>query len=104
RETLDLFRSGQSLEEIAVARQLGLRTVEDHLVAAVESGAQVDVDRLVAPEKRRAIEAAIGRLGASPLRPIMDDLGEGYTYGEIKLVRAALGAATRAPAGEAHSA
>jgi ATP-dependent DNA helicase RecQ len=88
--TLDLFRSGQSPAEIAGTRQLALTTVEEHLAAAVEAGAQIDFDRLVAPGKRRAIEAAISQVGAAFLRPIMDHLGDGYTYGEIKLVRAAL--------------
>jgi ATP-dependent DNA helicase RecQ len=97
--TLDLFRSGQSPAEIATTRQLNLSTVEEHLASAVEAGAQIDFDRLVAPEKQRAIEAAISNVGAAFLRPIMDHLGDGYTYGEIKLVRAALHANTRQPGG-----
>jgi ATP-dependent DNA helicase RecQ len=91
-ETLDLVRAGHGLEEIATRRGLALRTVEDHLAEAVEAGAEVDLDRLVAPEKRSAIEAAIAQIGPAFLKPIMDHLGDGFTYGEIKLVRASLNA------------
>ncbi|MEA2640192.1 MAG: ATP-dependent helicase RecQ, partial [Chloroflexota bacterium] len=89
--TLALFNEGRSLAEVAAARQLALRTVEDHLAEALEAGGHVDLDRLVDSERRAAIERAIGELGeASLLRTIMDRLGDGYTFGEIKLVRAAL--------------
>ena len=57
-----------------------------------------DVDDVVgsyaaadAAQTRRAIEAAITALSSSPLlKPIMERLGDGYTYGEIRLVRATL--------------
>jgi ATP-dependent DNA helicase RecQ len=63
----------------------------DHLAQALEVGEAVDVGRLVAPEKRHAIEAAMAALGPSPLlKPIMERLGAGYTYDEIRLVRAAV--------------
>jgi ATP-dependent DNA helicase RecQ len=95
RMTLDLFRAGQSLPAIAAARNLTLSTVERHLAEAIEAGEEVDFDRLVAPIKRRSIEAAMQEVGMDYLSPVMERLGDGYTYGELHQVRAMLRAAER---------
>jgi ATP-dependent DNA helicase RecQ len=90
--TLRSFRAGRTLSEIAAARNLSLSTVEGHLEEAIGAGQEIEIDRLVNEDKRRAIEAALQDLGPSPLKPVMERLGHGYTYGELRLVRAALGA------------
>jgi ATP-dependent DNA helicase RecQ len=87
QETLGLFREGQSIPAIAKVRQLTRSTIEDHLARAVEEGEVLDVDRLVSAEKRRAIEAAIAAVGPDRLTVVMENLGEGYSYGELRLVR-----------------
>jgi ATP-dependent DNA helicase RecQ len=87
QETLGLFREGQSIPAIAKVRQLTRSTIEDHLARAVEEGEVLDVDRLVSAEKRRAIEAAISAFGPDRLTVVMENLGEGYSYGELRLVR-----------------
>jgi ATP-dependent DNA helicase RecQ len=97
RITLDLFRSGLAPAAVAASRELTLRTVEDHLAQAVEAGETLDLDRLVSEAKRREIEAAIARIGGDRLKPILEELGEGYSYGEIRLVRAARRAAGSPP-------
>lgn len=88
--TLDLFTRGMSPSEIADHRSLALSTIEGHLAEAIEAGEQVDIRRLIDERKRRAIEAAIGELGPAPLGPLLEHLGAGYSYGEIRFVRAAL--------------
>jgi ATP-dependent DNA helicase RecQ len=88
--TLELFSKGQSVAAIASGRELAHSTIEDHLVIAIEAGERVDIGRLVSTEKRRAIEAAIAELGPSRLKPLMEHLGDGFTYAELKIVRAAL--------------
>lgn len=90
RRTLELFREGLSLAEISRKRSLSDMTVEEHLATAIEEGEEVDLNRLVSPRKQDAIRAAMAGLGPSPLlRPIMERLDGDYTYGEIRLVRAA---------------
>ena len=86
--TLALFNEGRSVDEIATLRQLVPRTIEQHLLQAVEAGESIAVDRLVDGAKRRAIEAAIAEVGGDFLKPIMDRLGDGYSYGELAIVRA----------------
>ncbi|MBI2863354.1 MAG: helix-turn-helix domain-containing protein [Chloroflexi bacterium] len=93
--TLDSFRAGKTIAEIAAARQLTTNTIEGHLAGAIEAGERVDIQRLVSEKKRQAIEAALSELGPEPLRPVMDRLGDGYTYGEIRIVLAWLQAGKR---------
>jgi ATP-dependent DNA helicase RecQ len=89
-ETLRLFRDGCDIREIARVRGLTPATIEGHLADAIEAGEGVEIDRLIDSEKRRAIEAAMAELGPDYLKPALERLGEGYTYGELRLVRAAL--------------
>lgn len=95
RHTVQLFQSGQSISEICESRKLRQTTVEEHLAAALEAGEDVEIDRLVNAEKRRAIEVAMDELGDVYLAPVRERLGEGYTYGELSLVRARRRAAVR---------
>ena len=90
KATLSLFNEGRTVADIASIRQLALTTVEGHLAEAIQLGEQVPLARLVGEDKRRAIEKAMAELGTIPLKPIMERLRDGYTYGELRLVRAAL--------------
>jgi ATP-dependent DNA helicase RecQ len=89
RTTLRLFGDGHEMAAIAAERRLSVEAIEDQLVAAIEAGESVEIERLVSRAKRRKIEAALAELGSAALKPILDHLGDGYTYAEIKLVRAA---------------
>jgi ATP-dependent DNA helicase RecQ len=98
RQTVRLFREGYDVEEIAARRTLARSTVEGHLAEAMESGEEVDVARLIDAERRRKIEAAVAACGTQRLGPLMEYLGDGYTYGELRLVCAALRRASEWPA------
>jgi ATP-dependent DNA helicase RecQ len=93
RASVTLFQNGQSPEEIAAARQLSARTVDEHLAVAIEAGESINLTRLLPTEKRQVIEAAIAVVGGDRLKPVMEYLGEGYTYSELRWVKAALGRA-----------
>jgi ATP-dependent DNA helicase RecQ len=56
----------------------------------MECGYEVDLDRIVSPDRAIAIEQAIATVGAEKLNPIKAHLGDDYSYEEIKLVRAKL--------------
>ncbi len=89
--TVELFNEGYSPEEIAVSRRLTLRTIEEHLTESIEHGAELNLDRLVDSARRLTIEDHFVELGLdSPLKPVMERLGEGSTYSEVMFVRAAL--------------
>lgn len=88
RLTLALFLEGLSVEEIAEQRNLRPSTIMDHLAKLIYDGETIDPDRLVAPDRFQAIAEAIRTVGGTSLTPIKEALGEGYEYGEIRLVRA----------------
>jgi ATP-dependent DNA helicase RecQ len=90
RATLELFNQGYGPHEIAESRGLSAGTIEQHLVQAIEAGEDVSLDRLLPERKRLAIETAISMVGADYLNPIMERLGDGFSYSEIRYVRAAM--------------
>lgn len=48
------------------------------------------MERLVRPEKRAVIEAALRETGEGPLKPVKERLGDAYSYNEIRLVSIAM--------------
>ncbi len=88
--SLDLFKSGMSVEAIAAQRVLSPNTIESHLAYYV-SKSQLDIAALVPADKRELIIAAIQRFGKNGLKQLKENLPEEISYGEIRLVIAADG-------------
>ena len=90
RTTFDLFQDGKSMDEIAKERGLGLSTVEGHLARFVGSG-EIALDELVPVEKIETIrEAILEHGGEGMIGPVKTALGDNFSYGEIRAVRAAI--------------
>lgn len=89
-ESFRLFKDGKSVLEIAKERKLTQQTIEGHLAHYVRTG-EVDINKLVNQEKIRLIEAAAKEFDEGTLTPLKEKLGEGVSYGEIRLVLAWLG-------------
>ncbi|MBT9312445.1 DNA helicase RecQ [Leptothoe kymatousa] len=87
--THGLFQQGLSLSEIAIERGLRLGTIIDHMEHLMAANYEVDLGRLVSPERQVPIFEAIEKVGAHSLRAIREELGDTYDYNEIRLVRAA---------------
>jgi ATP-dependent DNA helicase RecQ len=95
RETLELCRSGQSVDRIAEYRGLKTSTVYAHLERCIEEG-QVAVKDVVHLDQEtiRAIELAIERLPENAfmsLKPIFETFEGRYDYGLLRCVRAGMG-------------
>ena len=90
RESLRLFRAGKTVPEIARLRGLKDGTIYGHLEEALLAGEAVDVESLVSLTAQREIAAAFQTHGFANLGGIVDDFGGKYSYGECRLVRAAL--------------
>lgn len=97
RETLHLFRKGKTIPEIARSRGITEGTTYGHLEDAILAGEMIDVNALVSPQAQHDIAAAFTRHGSDRLGPIVEALGGKYTYGECKIVRAALQSKLRSP-------
>ncbi len=89
RETLRLFRTGQSPEHIAEARGLVLGTIYAHLTQAVESGESVEIGRLLGPEDERAIREAFDAIGLANIIGVRELLENRYDFGLLRLYRGA---------------
>jgi ATP-dependent DNA helicase RecQ len=88
--SLEMFRSGLSIKEIAESRAVNVSTVENHLARFIPSG-QVELSELVPVEKIEVIREAVVKFNdAGALSPVKEFLGTDYTYGEIRAVIAAM--------------
>ncbi|HET9919275.1 MAG TPA: helix-turn-helix domain-containing protein, partial [Ktedonobacteraceae bacterium] len=88
--TLDMYREGLSIEEIAERRTLKASTIESHLAELLEAGEEIDIERLVPPNRYEIILNAFTQVGDGALKPIKEFLGDEYSYGELRLVRSAM--------------
>ncbi|WP_269416968.1 helix-turn-helix domain-containing protein [Pedobacter rhodius] len=87
--SFDLYNQGKSLEEIAKERGFSVGTIEGHLAYYV-STQQIDVSKLVKPNKIRNISDAVESQKTKSMATIREFLGKDYSFGEIKMVLASL--------------
>jgi ATP-dependent DNA helicase RecQ len=89
RETLRHFLAGDSVEQIAKRRQFAVSTVYGHLAAAIDAGEKIDLNHLLSPAEREAIDSAFSTLGFGNLTGVHESLGRKFDYGLLRLCRAA---------------
>jgi uncharacterized protein YpbB len=85
--SFDMFSRGLSLARIAEERGLVESTIQKHLCFFVEKG-NLDINRLLSPEKQKAIESALSQSTNPSLKAVKQAIGDHCTYGDIKLVLA----------------
>jgi len=85
KATLEMFREGIKIPEIAAVRNLSIATIENHLAAYVTAG-ELDIHKFVSRSKLEKIVSVIKSTGqVFALKPLKDLLGDEYTYGEIRM-------------------
>ena len=90
RISLDMYRAGRPVAEIAKERGVTATTIENHLIRFIPSG-EVRLDVFVSDDRVEPIRAAILKCGDSTaLSPIKEILGDDYSYSEIKAVLASM--------------
>lgn len=91
KETLELYKSGLSVEEIAQKRKLGLSTIMSHLAKLYIDGADIDLNPFISKEEVSQIaEAQIKLEFPNTLKPYFDYFEEKIDYGKIRLALAIL--------------
>ncbi len=86
KETLQLYRSGLSPEEIAAKRNLNVTTVFSHLAYLHEKGEDVDVMAFVTVDELKAIKAAVNATGErDKLKPLFDAMNGAIDFHKIRL-------------------
>jgi ATP-dependent DNA helicase RecQ len=83
QQSLDYYRQGKSVAEIADLRGFSATTIEGHLAFYVQQG-DIPIERLMDTSKIPAILEAIEKVGRERLSPIKQVLGDNFTFGEIK--------------------
>jgi len=87
--SFELYEQGKTLEEIAKERGFSVGTIEGHLAYYV-STQQLDVAKLVKPNRIKNISDAVESQKTKSMATIRDFLGKDYSFGEIKMVLASL--------------
>jgi hypothetical protein len=85
RISLDLYKEGIPIQEIASRRKLTVSTVETHLTSFIFTG-EIAIGDIVPEQKIAPILAAIKELGGAALGPIRGRLGQDYSFAEIRAV------------------
>lgn len=83
--SLDMFREGKGIEEIARERGMAISTIEGHLALYARTG-EIDPNGLVEPKKMKLITDYLKNSKNSNLGDAKSALGDQVTYGELKLV------------------
>ncbi|MTJ08657.1 DNA helicase RecQ [Anabaena sp. UHCC 0204] len=86
--TLEFYNQGLSIAEIAKKRNIRTSTIIRHLSDLIEKKQSLDLSQLVPLERQKKIWNVLEVLGDIALTPIRENLGESYTFDEIRLVRA----------------
>ena len=86
--TLELYKSGQSIAEIAKTRDLAESTIESHLAQAIDNGASLDPRGLYTAEEEQQMHAALAGYHELALRPVFEQLEGRISYGKLKIYRA----------------
>jgi PIF1-like helicase/Helix-turn-helix domain len=85
RESLEMFKQGKTVNEIAEERKLTATTIFGHLAGFVATG-DLAMEQLVPEKKIVAIRKAMEEYPESLVTPLKALLGDEYSYNEISLV------------------
>ena len=88
-QTKQLLAQGLSIEQVAQQRGLSRGTILGHIDRLVQAGETLDLHLyLPTPERMKKIQDALLESQSNSLIPVKEELGEDYTYGELRIVRA----------------
>ncbi len=85
--TLEMFRSGKSIEDIAEERGLTQSTIEGHLARLIGQG-RVSIGEFFTAAQVESVRECLEE-GVS-LKEIFDVLEGNYTYGQLRMIQAAI--------------
>jgi len=89
-ESFRLYQQGKSIQDIAEERNLKVATIETHLSRYIRLG-EINIADIMDKQKIQTIENVLKDYTNGPITPIKVLLGDDISYGDIRLVMAALG-------------
>ena len=88
-ESLNRFRAGRSVDDVARDRALAPGTIQGHLASAIEAGERVELSRVLDDAAQREMAAAFEKHGFGNLSGVLESLGGRYSHGQARIYRAA---------------
>ncbi|MFD1615590.1 helix-turn-helix domain-containing protein [Gelatiniphilus marinus] len=85
KESLKLFKSGKSIDEIAGERELNPNTITGHLAHFIPTG-EVKITDLISEAHYKELKKLIPKHTFEGLSDLKHQLDDKYTYGELRLV------------------
>jgi len=82
--TFQMLKDGKKVEEIAKERNVTVNTIEGHVAELISEG-KLDIKDFISQEKVMQILAAAAKIKSYQLGAIKSEVGDKFTYGEIKL-------------------
>ncbi|MFD0989034.1 helix-turn-helix domain-containing protein [Mariniflexile jejuense] len=83
--SLELFKSGKSIEEIADEREFNTNTIFGHLATYIPSG-EIKISDLITVEHYEELKKIIPTKTFENLSDLKNQLDDKYSYGELRLV------------------
>lgn len=84
-ESLRQYKEGKTIDEIAQLRNLARGTIESHLAESIGLG-EIDLEAVLNADRIAAILPVVQKLGHVSLTPIRQELGDDFTFTEIRMV------------------
>lgn len=84
RTTLELYKEGKTIDEIAQQRGMAASTIESHLSEYIATG-EVNVFDFVNEELLMEIEMAMKQITEEGFKPLKEKLGDKVTYGQLRM-------------------
>lgn len=85
KESLSLFQSGKSVQEIADVRELNINTIIGHLASFIPSG-EVEIKDLIPETHYNELKEIIPQKTFENLSDLKHQLDDKYSYGALRLV------------------
>ena len=83
--SLDLFKAGKSIDQIALERELNINTIFGHLVGFISSG-EVKITDLISKSNYNELKKIIPTKTFENLSDLKHQIDDKFSYGEIRLV------------------
>lgn len=84
-ETLNFYKEGKTIAEIAEQRGMAISTIESHLADCVLTG-EINIFDFATSDEIEKVKQIMSEAGYDKLSPIKSHFGEAMSYGKIKMV------------------
>jgi ATP-dependent DNA helicase RecQ len=81
--SLELYKAGKTIADIALERKLAVSTIESHMATFIETG-EINVEELLDAGKLDLIKSELKEYSGGPITPIKEKLGVQVSFSEIR--------------------